>query len=299
VTTRSGTNAVHGEAFGFFRDSSLAAALPAPPGLSEPFQRSQYGGRLGGPIIKNKFFYFVDGERTLQHEQAPVLVAAPFQQYSGSFSSPFHENNLMARADFQFSQSVHAFYRFSYFQNSFTANGGSGYSVYDGKNITRTQMGGLDFNTGAWSHSLRFGYLKTERNHIDATAGSGLPLADSPLNIQMGNTGLITGANSIWKILQSDLQFKYDGSKIWGRNIIRYGVNFNRIMAAGSVPIQSLAPSLFTNVGTSEEAFAQTGPFPGGDTNPVPLRSSNKAALRSCRVDCKVNSATPGCRTGR
>jgi len=271
VTTRSGTNAVHGEAFGFFRDSSVAAALPAPPGLSEPFQRSQYGGRLGGPIVKNKFFYFLDGERTLQHQQAPVLVAAPFQQYSGSFSSPFHENNLLARFDWQISQSIHAFYRFSYFQNSFTSNGGLGYSVYDGKNITRTQMGGLDFNTGSWSHSIRFGYLKTERNLSDATTGSGLPLADYPLNIQMGNTGLMTGANTIAPetILQSDLQFKYDGSKIWGHNIIRYGVNFNRILAAGFVPLQSLSPYLFTNAGTSEEAFAQTGRFPGGDTNPL------------------------------
>src|SRR5262249_30865197 len=76
VTTRSGTNALHGEAFFFFRDSSLAAALPAPPGFSEPFQRSQVGARLGAPIVKNRLFYFLDGERTLQHEQAPVLAAA-------------------------------------------------------------------------------------------------------------------------------------------------------------------------------------------------------------------------------
>src|ERR1700692_4117101 len=81
VTTRSGTNSVHGEAFSFFRDSSLAAALPSPPGLPEPFQRSQFGARIGGPILKNRFFYFLDGERTLQHEQAPVLVAPPFDQF--------------------------------------------------------------------------------------------------------------------------------------------------------------------------------------------------------------------------
>ena len=61
VSTRSGTNEIHGEAFDFFRDSSLAAGLPTPPGLSEPFQRSQFGGRLGGPIVKNKFFFFFDG----------------------------------------------------------------------------------------------------------------------------------------------------------------------------------------------------------------------------------------------
>jgi carboxypeptidase family protein len=271
VTTRSGTNDIHGEAFGFLRDSSLAAALPAPPGLSEPFQRSQYGGRLGGPLIKNKLFYFLDGERTLQHEQAPVLVAAPFEQYSGSFSSPFHENNLMARADYQPTQSARAFYRFSYFQNSFTANGGLGFSVYGGKNVTRTHVAGLDFNTGNFSHSIRLGYLKTERDTVDGTRGSGLPLANYPLDIQMGNTGLLTGpsANASWAILQSDHQAKYDGSKTMGPHILRYGFDFNRIAAAGFVPGGSLAPFLFTNVGASEKAFAQTGPFPGGDNNPL------------------------------
>ncbi len=271
VTTRSGSNTIHGEAFDFFRDSSVAAGLPAPPGLSEPFQRSQYGGRLGGPIIKNKFFYFLDAERTLQHEQAPVLVAPPFQQYSGSFSSPFHENNLMAKADYQLPHSVRAFYRFSYFQNSFTANGGSGFSVYGGKNVTRTYVAGFDFNTGSFSHSIRFGLLKTVNQHFDATRGTNLPLANYPFNIQMGNTGLTTGPSggAPQKILQSDHQAKYDGSKTVGRHTVRYGFNFNRIAAAGWVPLQTLAPFLSTNVGAYEETFAQTGPFSGGDTNPL------------------------------
>jgi hypothetical protein len=277
VTTRSGTNVLHAEVFDFFRDSSLAAALPSPPGLSEPFQRSQYGGRIGGPVIKNKFFYFLDGERTLQHLQAPVLVAAPFQQFSGHFSSPYHENNLMAKADYQFPHSAHAFYRFSYFQNSFVANGGLGFSVYDGKNVTRTHVAGFDFNTGTFTHSLRFGYLKTGRDLIDGTRGSSLPLANFPLNLQMGSTGLATGPNSFAPqgILQSNHQLKYDGSKILGPHIIRYGFTFNRIAAAANVPLESLAPSLFVNVGSSEEMFAENscGPgtpcFQGGIANPL------------------------------
>src|ERR1700729_4164859 len=44
VTTKSGTNSVHGEGFGAFRDSVFSAALPTPPGFTTPFQRSQYGG---------------------------------------------------------------------------------------------------------------------------------------------------------------------------------------------------------------------------------------------------------------
>ena len=271
VITRSGSNAIHGEAFGFFRDSSLAAALPVPPGLSKPFQRSQFGGRVGGPVVRNRFFYFLDVERTLQHEEAPVLIAVPFQQYSGSFNSPFHESDLMAKADYEFPHAVRTFYRFSYFQNFFIADGGSGYSVYAGKNVTRTHIGGIDFGSGNFSHSIRFGYLTTGRNISDATIGSGLPLANYPLNIVMGNTGLVTGPNGLAPevILQSNSQVKYDGSSTLGRHIIRYGFALNRINAAGFVPVQGLAPFVTTNIGPSEEAFAQTGPFQGGSTNPL------------------------------
>jgi len=269
VTTRSGTNAIHGEAFGFLRDSSLAAALPAPTGLSEPFQRSQYGGGLGGPIVKDRFFYFLDGERTLQHELAPVLVAAPFSQYSGNFNAPFHEGNLMAKADYQVTPSMHAFYRFGYFQNLITTNGELGFSVYHGKNITRTDVAGFDFNTGSFTHSVRFGYLKTELQRADATSGSGLPLANYPLEIQIGS--LITGPNgNVPQVIPASYhQVKYDGSKAWGSHIVRYGVDFNRIAAAGFVPFYSIAPYVSANLGASEEVFAQSGPFPGGNTNPL------------------------------
>jgi len=272
VTTRSGTNTVHGEAFGFFRDDALAAALPTPPGLTEPFQRTQYGARLGGPITKDRFLFFLDGERTLQHEHAPVIVAAPFQQYSGSFSAPFHENNFLAKADYQLTRAVRAFYRFSYFQNSFSANGGLGFSVYDGKNLTRTHVAGVDFGTGSFSHSIRFGYLKYENQIADATIGIGLPLANYGLEIAMGNTGLVTGPNYGAPSLgfQSNRQFKYDGTKTHGRHIIRYGFDFNRIASATFAPGFNLAPGVLTNIGTSEQAFAAsetfTCPAPDGTT---------------------------------
>ena len=271
VITHSGSNVTHGEAFGLFRDSSLAAALPAPSGFSKAFQRSQYGGRVGGPIIGKRFFYFLDAERTLQREQAPVPIAAPFQQYSGSFNSPFHETDLMVKADYQFPHGVRAFYRFGYFQNFFAANGGSGYSVYGGKNVTRTHVGGIDFVSGKFSHSIRLGSLKTGRNISDVTTGTSLPLANYPLSIVMGNTGLVTGPNGLSSevILQSDHQLKYDGSATLGRQVVRYGFTLNRINAAGFVPVQGLAPFVSTNIGPSEEAFAETGPFPGASTNPL------------------------------
>ena len=67
--------------------------------------------------------------------------------------------------------------------------------MYDNKNITRNQVVGVDFNTGSFNHSIRFEYLKFQNQIVDATVGSSLPLANYPLEIQMGSTGLVTGPN--------------------------------------------------------------------------------------------------------
>jgi Carboxypeptidase regulatory-like domain len=82
VTTKSGTNGIHGEGFGFYRDSAVGAAKllePFDPATSAfittPYQRNQEGGSLGGPFIKDKLFFFLDGERTLQHLAAPMVEA--------------------------------------------------------------------------------------------------------------------------------------------------------------------------------------------------------------------------------
>ena len=66
VATKSGTNTIHGGAFGVFRDSSQGAVLPG----AGTYQRNQYGGDVGGAIIKDKLFFFIDAERILQHEAA-------------------------------------------------------------------------------------------------------------------------------------------------------------------------------------------------------------------------------------
>ena len=70
VTTRSGSNQFHGEVFEFIRNSAVEAAnyfYVRPVGSNqknEPLRRNQYGFVLGGPIVRNKAFFFVDYERT-------------------------------------------------------------------------------------------------------------------------------------------------------------------------------------------------------------------------------------------
>lgn len=272
VTTKSGTNSIHGQAFGQIRDSSIgAAALPTPPGFSAPFQRSQYGGDLGGPVIRDKMFFYLDGERTIQHTQVPVPISAPFQAFSGTFSDAFHEGNLLGKLDYQFANGAKLFYRMSYFKNSLGATFGYGYSVYNNVDITRNHVVGIDFNTGSFTHAIRFSYLKFQNQIVDATTGSTtLPFANIGAELFMGASGLVAGPNLLapQSTPQSNRQVRYDGSKIIGSHVIRYGMSFNHVQGGGFASFFKNGAQVASNVSTAEIAAAASGPFSGGASNP-------------------------------
>ena len=60
--TRSGTNGFHGSAYEFLRNSKLDAANFFEAGQRSPFKRNQFGGAIGGPLIKSRTFFFADYE---------------------------------------------------------------------------------------------------------------------------------------------------------------------------------------------------------------------------------------------
>jgi len=264
VSTRSGTNKFHGELFDLFRDNSaLSAQLPTPPGVNAPFQRSQFGGRIGGPLIKDKLFWFIDGERTLQNLQAPVTLPDPFQSLSGTFNSPYRETNILAKVDYQLTKTAHLFYRFSYFDNdAFNTFFAASYQVYQNKDITRNQVVGLDWNNGTFTHSIRFSYLKFQNQIVDGSAGQPL---NTGLSIHV--PGLSVGPNYLapQSTPQSDHQIKYDGAKTLGNHILRYGVDYNHIQGGGYAAFFSLSPAVYT------AAYDPTicGSCPGGANNPT------------------------------
>jgi len=270
VTTRSGTNSVHGEAFGLFRDASVGGAS-SPGGANLPTQRSQFGGRVGGPIIKDKFFFLLDGERTKQDSLAPVLFTAPFNALNGGFSQAFRETNLLAKADYTLGNNAHAFYRYTYFANFLPASFGFGYSVYANKDYTRVHAVGVDFNTGSFTHSIRFSYLKFQNQIADITTGSALPFANTGVEINGAGSGLYVGPNLLapQSTPQSNRQIKYDGSKSVHNHILRYGVSYNRIQGGGFASFFGVAPRVSFQVTPANIAFAAAGPFAGGSANPL------------------------------
>lgn len=88
VATRSGSNDVHGGVYEFFRNSALDARdFFAVSGTKPPFRQNQFGGTIGGPIVRNKFFYFGDYQGTRVRQAQRYLVTVPSDaQRAGDFT---------------------------------------------------------------------------------------------------------------------------------------------------------------------------------------------------------------------
>ena len=68
IVTRSGTNAFHGTAFEFLRNNFFNALNYFSP--HDTLKRNQFGGVIGGPIVKNKLFFFAGYQGTIVHQQS-------------------------------------------------------------------------------------------------------------------------------------------------------------------------------------------------------------------------------------
>src|SRR6202049_4610177 len=78
--TKTGTNQFHGSAYEFLRDASLDAAnfIDNLNGVSKPpFRRNQFGGSVGGPIRKDKTFFFADFEAVRQGLGSTLTAVVP------------------------------------------------------------------------------------------------------------------------------------------------------------------------------------------------------------------------------
>jgi hypothetical protein len=94
VTTKSGTNRFHGSAFEFVRNTDLDAKGDFDT-TTPKFNLNQFGGSIGGPIVKDKTFFFVDGEQKYQRQGITFTGLVPsLAQRAGDFSSDSFGNPL-------------------------------------------------------------------------------------------------------------------------------------------------------------------------------------------------------------
>ena len=113
VVTKSGTNSLRGTAFEYFRNKALNAR-----GVFETvkpdYQRHQFGGSVGGPILRDKVHYFASFERTDTEEFYTVRTGQPqfYSALEGTFPLPSTRNLYSGRVDWQLNNAQSAFARY-------------------------------------------------------------------------------------------------------------------------------------------------------------------------------------------
>jgi Carboxypeptidase regulatory-like domain len=271
VSTQSGTNAIHGNAFFNFQDARAGAAEVG--GIQAPFQRNQFGGYVGGPIIKDKLFFFGGVERIKQSEEDVALGASPvFQSILQEFPlvpAPFRDTFSMARLDYNGPKGIHLFARGVYSVNADTATFGlAPYQLYQNRDNIPGLVGGADFATGHFTHSFRGGYEKFHNLLQDGTAG--LTSIYNPSGPAVGGSLTLAGSLNAGPnylapqgTFQTDKQFRYDGSWTKGSHTVKFGFDMNRLASGGFADF--FGPSLYAVLNATPGNLA-----PGGDpTNPL------------------------------
>jgi hypothetical protein len=278
IITKSGTNDIHGAGFFQWRDARIAADQRLDNvGEKPPFDREVWGGRVGGPFMKDKMFWHVEYEQFSQDSQT-ITSSAVFPQFSGAHSSPVDETLAGGRFDWNMSTNVRSFYRFNHNHNiGVTGFGGSDLAAFSNRNNTNSHVAGLDYTTGRWTHSGRFSYLNFN-NFVDAAnALAGTPETldpnGNPILVQIQG-GVNVGPDLLAPqfTFQDNTQVKYDGSYAFGSHNVRFGGSYNNIDEAVFASFFGLAPRIRANRAASL-AFAATNPFSAqGTADPLNFR---------------------------
>jgi outer membrane receptor protein involved in Fe transport len=113
ILTRSGSNRLRGEVFEFLRDDALDARnyfnfLSEEP---EPFSRHQFGGSVGGPLIRNRTFFFTayEGTRQRQHLDLNSLVLSDAERASARVPAVVRLLEFIPRANYVDAQGTSRF----------------------------------------------------------------------------------------------------------------------------------------------------------------------------------------------
>jgi hypothetical protein len=130
ILTRPGTDKIRGSAFFNFQDESFNSRNPFATSSRKrsPFQLRQYGGNLGGPLVKKKASYFVDFERREIDDSELVkatVLDANLNPFDLGFGVVVPRRNVTVspRIDYQINPNNTLITRYSYSHSS-TANGG-------------------------------------------------------------------------------------------------------------------------------------------------------------------------------
>ena len=194
VVTKSGTNDIHGSAFEYFRTEGLTAATSDGKPLDN-FRRNQFGGSLGGPIKKDKLFFFGAAEgirENLTRKNLSVPIGTPCSNPNIAFDgTPATDTAILANPDCQRIALV------KFMQTRFNENDGA---PVDHLIRNGAAFGRVDYNLNAKNQifgSYNYDYSKNSNQTFDVPAyGTTANGIEGPSKIQAINTNWFTTLSS-------------------------------------------------------------------------------------------------------
>ena len=249
VVTKSGTNSLRGSAFFNYRGEELRAldlipdkitiagqpypnSAPRPDWTKPYFARQEFGGSFGGPIVKEKTFYFFALERFRERQDVPLSPAAvaevqliPGNQYVPNISQPYDDTLLTAKIDHRFTDAQNLFVRFSY-QGSKSPNDQVTFPAAtdpSGGNDTTNKLYSV---VGNYTYNVSSNALNTFIFHFQDFKNEILPVKEGlTLNYPGGYT-IGQNANTPQATEERKFQFRDDFNLISGNHTMKFGVNY-------------------------------------------------------------------------
>ena len=270
VVTKGGGNDIHGTAFLFGRSDRGAARIGD---TKAAFDREQAGFNLGGPLQRDKLFWFVNYERNNQDAAVGTEIGG-FPQFTKVWDVPFDERMVNARIDWTATSDVRAFYRFTHNFNKGVGTGAHGFggeslSPFANSNNVNQHVAGVNFSTTRFAHSIRYGYLNFNNAIVDARADiPGLPQtldpAGRPLVVgfaPFAGTGVGPNNSAPQRTFQDNKELRYDGSAVAGRHWLRWGALINRIRMNVFAAIWGSGPEIDIDFNAANQAVCGADPL--------------------------------------
>ena len=294
VTSASGTNQYHGNVFDYLRNDVFDARNPFdylnPTYPKPPFRLNQFGGSIGGPIVKNETFFYLnyegfrqdlgqtligyvptDAYRAIVAAQSPALIPilnayphgqtninSQVAQWTGEGDQIDNEDAGMARLDQILSEKTTLYARFN-FDTAVDAVplGSSGLYLTDQQRLNSRPMNGVvdlthTFSTN-WLNDIKFGY-----NHSTAYT-TNIPGLVTPYAVSVPG---FTKLNTDQYKLGTGTTYSYIDNATWvhGRHTVHFGGEVRQVQlnqgnrASGTVAYSSLASFTLNKVSSATYA---------------------------------------------
>ena len=299
IATKSGTNQYSGSLFGYFRNKSTVAndyfSDPANGGVGEPpFLRSQLGGSFGGPIVRNRAWFFGATEHSRQDIERPrsqkinqeLALLVPLNigvSATPTLPQPARDLLSQAKVNFNVSSAHNIFVRYAgehgYLDNSFGTNGSAMLDYAD--RLERNNQKLVNVSSG-WSwivnprivNQFTFQFLTWTHNNEYPDCPLAQGCLEQRLVFPSVSTGPVSGGGfPNWYNFEDKLQFRNDTSIQAGRHAWKFGVDYARMPKNGGIYGPGSPGSIAFFDDPSVILSNSTGRYPQGLQTPGIVRS--------------------------